>query len=120
MEDSIVLWTRKRKNGSRQARSIPIGDNLKEVLKRYEEKRTSIYVLVNPETEGPYKKSQPSIKYMLKRLCNKAAVKAFGFHSLRHYFASCLLSTGRADLWPTYSFCLGISVYRPQTATCTV
>lgn len=33
---------------------------------------------------------------MLKRLCQKAGVAMFGFHSLRHYFASCLLSTGKA------------------------
>ena len=97
-QDNIVLWTKKRKNGSRQPRNIPIGDSLKELLNRYEEKRTGIYVLVNPITNGPYKKSQHSIKLMLERLCKKAGVKVFGFHSLRHYFASCLLSTGRAGL----------------------
>lgn len=95
--DSIILWTRKRKNGSRQPRTIPIGDNLKGLFTKYREKGcSSIFVLVNPETQGPYKKSQPSIKFMLKRLCQKAGVARFGFHSLRHYFASCLLSTGKA------------------------
>ena len=96
--DGIALWTRKRKNGSRQARNIPIGDNLRELLNRYADKKSGIYVLVNPETDEPYRKSQPSIKFMLKRLCKKAGVAAFGFHSLRHYFASRLLNTGRADL----------------------
>ena len=65
--DGIALWTRKRKNGSRQTRTIPIGESIRELLNRYADKKNDIYVLVNPETDEPYRKSQPSIKYMLKR-----------------------------------------------------
>lgn len=43
--DSIILWTRKRKNGSRQPRTIPIGDNLKGLFTKYREKGcSSIFV----------------------------------------------------------------------------
>lgn len=97
-EGGILLWTRKRKNGSKQARSIPIGDCLKELLTRYKDNSSNIYVLINPETQEPYRKSQPSIKFMLKRLCQKAGVKQFGFHALRHYFASNLVESGKVAL----------------------
>lgn len=98
-DDNIQLWTKKRKDGSRQPRRIPIGSSLKEILKRYADRGyNNDYVLIHPVTLEPFRKSQTSIKFMLKRLCRKAKVKPFGFHSLRHYFASCLLDTGKTGL----------------------
>ena len=41
---------------------------------------------------------QPSIKLMLKRLCEKAGVAPFGFHAIRHYFAVCLVKSQKADI----------------------
>lgn len=35
---------------------------------------------------------------MLKRLCEKAEVKEFGFHSLRHFFASRMMASGEANI----------------------
>ena len=35
---------------------------------------------------------------MLKRLCREAGVREFGFHALRHYFASMLVSTNKVTL----------------------
>ncbi|WP_337810398.1 tyrosine-type recombinase/integrase, partial [Desulfovibrio sp.] len=39
-----------------------------------------------------------SICRMLKRLCREAGVREFGFHALRHYFASMLVSTNKVTL----------------------
>ena len=41
---------------------------------------------------------QPSMKLMLKRLCEKAGVAPFGFHAIRHYFAVSLIKSRQADI----------------------
>lgn len=41
---------------------------------------------------------QPSMKLMLKRLCEKAGVAPFGFHAIRHYFAVSLVKSQKADI----------------------
>ena len=41
---------------------------------------------------------QPSMKLMLKRLCEKAGVTTFGFHATRHYFAVSLVKSQKADI----------------------
>ncbi|WP_414649503.1 tyrosine-type recombinase/integrase [Desulfovibrio sp.] len=41
---------------------------------------------------------QPSMKLMMKRLCEKAGVTPFGFHAIRHYFAVCLVKSQKADI----------------------
>ena len=41
---------------------------------------------------------QPSMKLMLKRLCEKAGVTPFGFHAIRHYFAVSLVKSQKADI----------------------
>lgn len=56
------------------------------------------YVMTNPLTGGPYRRLQPSIRYMLKRLCKAAEVKEFGFHALRHFFAARLLASGEVNV----------------------
>ena len=40
------------------------------------------FVFMNPVTQAPYSMRQPSMKLMLKRLCEKAGVIPFGFHAI--------------------------------------
>ena len=40
---------------------------------------------------------QPSMKLMLKRLCEKAGVPPSGLHATRHYFAVSLVKSQKAD-----------------------
>ena len=51
----------------------------------------SAYVFTNPRTGQGYHKLQPCVRYLLKRLCDKAKVKEFSYHALRHYTAQQLL-----------------------------
>lgn len=99
LDGSVRLWTHKSKYGSKTARLVPIGSTLHEMLmRRHPQSEGSPYVFVNPITHGPYSRNQPSICHMLKRLCRKAGVREFGFHALRHYFASSLMKTQKATL----------------------
>lgn len=78
----------------------------------------SPYVFVNPATHGPYRRNQPSIYRMLKRLCREAGVREFGFHALRHYFASMLVSTNKVTLCDIQHM-LGHQRATTRTPTCT-
>ena len=98
-DDRIRLWTRKRKNGAAQARAVGISQSLRMALDEQRELTYGRdYVFINPETFMPFRTRQPSIKFMMKRLCAAAGVKPFGFHALRHFVASQLLRSGEADL----------------------
>ncbi len=83
----LILRTRKSKNSDITERIIPINDTLMEVLgsiPKYGE-----YVF-------SYRDGKPYIyrSKILKRACEQAGVKEFGYHSLRHYGASKLADLG--------------------------
>ncbi len=56
------------------------------------------YVFINPHTNARHQRLQPSVRYMLKRLCKAAEVRQFGFHALRHYVSQRLMTGGHATL----------------------
>ena len=55
------------------------------------------FMFIDPNTNAPYSMRQPSMKHMLKRLCQKAGGAPFGFHAIRHYFAVSLVKSQKAD-----------------------
>ena len=97
---TLFLWTRKRKGSSRQSRLMPMTPRMKTLLQElWDEKADGQeLVLVNTNTGGAYAKMQPSVRFMLTRLCKAAEVKEFGFHALRHYVASRLAQSRQANL----------------------
>lgn len=98
-EQAIQLWTQKRKNGSKQRRVVPLGSVLRGILDEQHQKTgEGVYVFITPLTDAPYTTKQPVIRYMLKRLCETAEVRGFGFHAIRHYFAVCLMKSQKTGL----------------------
>ena len=97
---TVQLWTRKRKGGSRQARLLPLSSTLQELLSelKQEHPEGAEHVFINPRTGGPYRKLQPAVRYLLKRLCQGAGVKEFGFHALRHFVAARLIDSQKANI----------------------
>lgn len=97
---TLLLWTRKRKGGSRQSRAIPLSDNLRGLLEEMAKARIEgvPYVFVNPSTQDRYQRQQPSVRNLLARLCKAAKVKKFGFHALRHFVSRQLMDGGQATL----------------------
>ncbi len=88
--NTLILWTKKRRGGNKEARLTPISPRLRTVLERLKGGSESLqgHVFINSQTGDKYHKLQPSVRYMLKRLCKKVEVKEFGFHSLRHFVAA--------------------------------
>ena len=91
---SVTLYTRKKKGGNLTPRRVPMTEKVLEVLNRRYQTRDTAKPWVfwhrywsgkdNEWREGPY---QDRKKFM-KTLCDKAEVRYFRFHALRHSGAS--------------------------------
>ena len=93
---TITLYTRKKRGGHRTPRVIPMTERLHGILsKRFQERQISKPWVFWSQywdrknhgwKEGPY----GSRHALLRKLCDRAGVKRFGFHALRHAGASLL------------------------------
>lgn len=97
----VRLWTSKRRGGDREYDWLPMTSELKEALLWWWETRpdkTSPYVFVSldktPFCEEYYGKPFTKRNHFMGKLCEKAGVKPFGFHAIRHLTASGLYRKG--------------------------
>lgn len=88
----IRLFTRKRKGGSEHSDWLPLTDRLADELSRHLLTISGPWLFPDPKTGEPYVSRQK----WLPRLCEKAAVKPFGLHGIRHLAASILVNSGVA------------------------
>lgn len=84
--NSLRLWTRKRKNGVSESDSIDMSKSVKQIFKRKIKKCSVDYPWIFQNSKGQ-KLSKTSIDRIMPKLCKNAKVKYFGFHSIRHYIA---------------------------------
>jgi integrase len=88
-KQSVCLWTRKTKDGSREGEWLPISKRLADELKWWFDVRPlkkNIWLFPNPKTGKPY----VDPRKWLSRLCKRAEVRNLGFHAFRRYVASIL------------------------------
>ena len=92
----IKLKTRKRRGGELEVDKLPLTKILFEILrKRYEGRDQSVeWVFSGADGE---KLTYSNMRYLMKYLCEKAGVKHFGFHGIRHHVASILAESGQAS-----------------------
>jgi len=91
----IVLWTRKRKNGAYESDTLPMNKDLYDVLwKRWESRKQDKWVFFNESTNNRF---MPRPR-MMKSLCRRAGIMAYGFHALRHFMASYLMDEEKVSL----------------------
>lgn len=100
----ICLWTKKREGGHKEYDWLPMTPDLRQALMGWLQERLKmsthdkehVYVCLDqtPFCEKYY--GQPFIhrQHLMERLCKKAKVKPFGFHSIRHLTASILYKKG--------------------------
>ena len=95
---SLRLWTKKRRGGVLEPRDVAMAQGLLNLLRERWETRdtTSPYVFTKAGTAGPY--SYQSKRSLLAKLCEKAQVKPFGFHAIRHHVSAILADSGKATL----------------------
>ncbi|NDV20567.1 tyrosine-type recombinase/integrase [Pseudodesulfovibrio sp. JC047] len=88
--ERIRLFTKKRTSG-REGNWIPLTEQLAAVLKEQRlETGFREHVFINPRTDKPYAYGNN----MVRKMCEMAMVKPFGFHSIRHLSASILAKAG--------------------------
>ncbi len=90
----VVLYTRKKRGGHRTPRKVPMAGKLFELLShRFKNRDKRIpwvfwhrYTsrLSQAVVEGPYKER----KHIMRVLCEKAGVRYFRYHALRHFGAT--------------------------------
>ena len=95
-ERYVVLYTRKKKGGSRTPRKVPMTDRLFDIMsRRYKARdRDKSWVFWHRHwdkkqkcwVEGPFKERTR----IMKSLCKKAKVRYFRFHALRQFSAPVL------------------------------
>lgn len=96
----VTLWTRKRKGGNREPREVPMVQKLHDILSHRFESRNPEMPWVFWHTywsrkagtwvKGPYGER----KKLMSTLCDRAGVKYFRYHALRHLTASILDDLG--------------------------
>lgn len=96
----VTLWTRKKKNGNREPRDIPMVSKLYDILlyryRNRDPKKTWVFWhtywsrKLNRKVSGPY----GDRKKVMQTLCQKAKVRYFRFHPFRHLTASILDDLG--------------------------
>jgi integrase len=100
-KDKLVrLWTRKTKTGTFEYKWLPMTKELQQSLAWWKEncplKRDHVFVCLDKTNfcERYYGKPFTSRQHLMKRLCEKAGVKHFGFHAIRHLTATILYHSG--------------------------
>lgn len=120
--DQVRLWTRKRKDGSYEYDWLPMTSELRSALETWLEKRLRqptideehIFVCLDqlPCCDEYYGKPFLKRQFLMRRLCKRAGVEAFGFHAIRHLTATVLYHNG-------YPISLVQRILRHKTATTT-
>jgi integrase len=98
----IRLSTRKREGGNLEYDWLPMTEELAEALAKWLQTRPieseSVFVCIDdtPFSRDYYGKPFKYRLQFMRRLCDKAKVKRFGFHAIRHLTASCLYRQGNS------------------------
>jgi integrase len=81
------LWTRKRKGGNCEFDWLPMNKDLEKVLRDLWKKRTQDeWVFLNPRTGTRFVDRYD----MFRRICSRAGVRRYSYHTIRHFVASFL------------------------------
>lgn len=85
-ENGLTLWTRKRKGGKLESNQIDMSKTLVAILKKQVKKRIDRCPYVFPSEDGK-KKPKSDMDELLPALCEKAKIRPFNLHAIRHYVA---------------------------------
>jgi integrase len=99
--NSVQLTTRKRKDGSLEYNWIPMTSELRKALLWWWENRpikgkTNVFLCLDDTEFCREYYGKPFLKRLqfMRRICDRAEVKRFGFHAIRHLTATTLYKLG--------------------------
>ncbi|MFC1896408.1 tyrosine-type recombinase/integrase [Thermodesulfobacteriota bacterium] len=88
----IRFYTRKRMDGTLEADWIPLADDLFHALLEHRKVSKGDWVFLNPAAGLPF----VARRRWMRGLCERAGVRSFGLHAIRHLTASILADQGVA------------------------
>jgi integrase len=91
----VRLWTRKRRGGNWQYDWLPMNAELEKVLRDlWQKRRQDEWVFWNPKTGGRYTDRFD----LMRRICQRAEVRRYTYHTIRHFVASYLYDKEKRPL----------------------
>jgi integrase len=101
MDNQIRLWTNKRLGSNKEYDWLPMTSDLRSALKQWWKERPvkdSAHVFVcledTPFCEKYFGKPFTNRQHFMKKVCERAKIKPFGFHAIRHLTATILYHKG--------------------------
>lgn len=103
---TITLWTRKRRGGGREARTMAMVMALHDALlaRAASPCRHETHVFTNPESGLPLTKNTVWTIHLMTRLCERAGVQRFTAHCIRHFVATRLKDSRQATPFQIQNF----------------
>jgi integrase len=99
----IRLWTKKTKDGTYRARTIPMKGYMKSILfELWQNREQDVWVFFNRQSGNRFNRRTR----FMGTLCKRAGTPHYGFHSIRHFVSSYLLDQEKVGT-PTVSRLLG-------------
>ena len=91
----VRLWTRKRRGGNWQYDWMPMNAELEKVLRDlWQKRRQDEWVFWNPRTGGRFTDRFD----LMRRICQRAGVRRYTYHTIRHFVASYLYDKEKRPL----------------------
>lgn len=102
---TITLWTRKRRSGSLEQRTMAMVESLQKILESRwsRDTRHEVYVF-SDEAGKPLRKDHPWLLHLFTDLCERAGVPRFTAHSIRHHVATRLKDSRKATAFQIKEF----------------
>lgn len=103
---TITLWTRKRREGNLEPRTLAMVDRLESILSaRWQaQDRHQTHVFFNPKTGVILKKNHPYVRDMVPTLCAAAGIERYTAHCIRHHVATRLKDSKKATVFQIKEF----------------
>jgi integrase len=98
---TVMLWTKKRKGGQYEADTLPMIEDLYQVLRREWDRRAqNLWVFYNEKTGARYMKRPKMMRHLCMKVFDPGCKglkhytgPVFGFHTLRHFMSTFLADT---------------------------
>jgi len=91
----VRLWTRKRRGGNWQYDWLPMNAELEKVLRDlWQKRRQDEWIFWNSRTGGRYTDRFD----LMRRICQRAGVRRYTYHTIRHFVASYLYDKEKRPL----------------------
>lgn len=101
---TITLWTRKRRGGGLEPRTMGMVRPLAALLRDRQSNHESNHVFTDPATGNPLSKNTRWCITLFDRLCERAGVTRFTAHCVRHFVATRLKDSRQATPFQIQAF----------------